>query len=72
MERAPRTGATEMLVEAVRMQVHTRQRLRELQALPRPSDDERDEAWTLLRTVRTLAAQARQLRAEISRVRLGA
>ena len=36
-----------MLIEAMRMQVHTRQRLRELQALTHPTDDERDEAWIL-------------------------
>ena len=71
MEKSPK-GAAEMLIEATRMQIHTRQRLRELQALTHPTDDERDEAWILLRTVRTLAAQARRLRVEIFRVHLGA
>ena len=72
MEKSPNTGGSEMLIEAMRMQVQTRQRLRELQALAHPTDDERDEAWILLRTVRTLAAQARRLRVEIFRVHLGA
>jgi hypothetical protein len=67
--RAARTP--ESLLEAMRIQTQTRSRLRELQALRQPTDDERDEAWSLLRAIRTLAAHTRRLRAEAARVRLG-
>ena len=71
MEKSPSTGAARMLIEAMRMQVDTRQRLRELQSLTHPTDDERDEAWILLRTVRTLAAQsALALRKDINNAHL--
>lgn len=73
MEKTPSTSrAAEILLEAMRMQVSTRRRLQELQALARPTEDERDEAWILIRTVRALAAQTRRLRIEMSKVRMGA
>lgn len=55
------------LVAAMRTQIETRKRLGELQALRRPTDDERDEMWLLLRSVRTLAREARRLRLEKAR-----
>jgi hypothetical protein len=58
------------LVAAMRTQIETRKRLGELQALRRPTDDERDEMWLLLRSVRTLAREARRLRLEKAKVRL--
>jgi len=71
MRESPDTGTPEALLEAMRIQTHTRRRLRELQALRQPTDDERDEAWSLLRAIRTLAAHTRRLRHEAARVRLG-
>jgi ABC-type phosphate transport system auxiliary subunit len=58
------------LVAAMRTQIETRKRLGELQTLRRPTDDERDEMWLLLRSVRTLAREARRLRLEKAKVRL--
>jgi hypothetical protein len=72
MKESPKTGAAESLLESIRMQTQVRRRLRELQALRQPTEDERDEAWLLLRSVRTLAAQTRRLRLEAAKVRLGA
>lgn len=72
MEKSTVTGAAASLLEAMRTQMQSRRRLRELQALSRPTDDERDEAWLLLRSIRTLAAKARKLRLDEAKVRLGA
>jgi hypothetical protein len=72
MEQSPGMRANALLLEAMRAQMESRRRLRELQALTRPTDDEREEAWLLLRSIRTLAAKARQLRLEEAKVRLGA
>jgi hypothetical protein len=53
----------------MRTQLETRRRMRELQALPHPTDDERDEAWRLLRSIRKQAIEARRVRQEV-KVRL--
>ena len=58
------------LVAAMRTQIETRRRLRELQELLRPTDDERDEIWLLLRSVRTLAREARRFRLERAKIRV--
>ena len=70
MDNRPKTSESELLLEAMRVQMQTRRRLRELQAIPRPTDDERDEVWLLLRSIRTLAAQTRRLRLDAEKVRL--
>jgi len=72
MSKSPEKTEAESLVEIMRTQTQTRRRLRELHELPRPTDDEREEAWLLLRSIRTLASKARQLRLEETKVRLGA
>ncbi len=72
MIKSPNRGVTESLLEAMRIQIQTRRRLRELQALRHPTDDQRDEAWLLLRAVRTLATENRRLRLQMAQVRLGA
>lgn len=70
MEKSSQANADASLLEAMRTQIQSRRRLRELQALTRPTDDERDEAWLLLRSIRTLAKQARKLRLDEAKVRL--
>ncbi len=72
MSNSPENGEADLLIETMRTQAQTRQRLRELQGLLRPNDDERDEAWLLLRSIRVLATTARRLRLEVAKVRLGA
>jgi hypothetical protein len=71
MDESRANGTPESLLEAMRIQTQTRRRLRELQALRQPTDDERDEAWLLLREIRTLAAHTRRLRTEAAKARLG-
>jgi hypothetical protein len=71
MDESRAAGTPESLLEAMRIQTQTRRRLRELQALHQPTDDERDEAWSLLRATRMLAAHTRRLRSEAAKARLG-
>ncbi len=71
MDESSAAGTPESLLEAMRIQTQTRRRLRELQALRQPTDDERDEAWSLLRAIRALAAHTRRLRIEAATTRLG-
>jgi hypothetical protein len=52
----------ESLLEVNQMKAKARQRLRELHRLARQTDEEREEAWQLLRSVRRLATQNRRLR----------
>jgi hypothetical protein len=70
MNKSPEARTAAPLLEAMRAQIQSRRRLRELQALARPTDDERDEAWLLIRSIRTLAKEARLLRLEEAKARL--
>jgi hypothetical protein len=73
-ERRMKNSRMGALVESLRqvdqMKTKAGQRLRQLHKLPHPTDEERNEAWQLLRSVRTLTTQNRRLRRAVADVRL--
>ena len=64
-----RSDLLESLLRVAQMKTKAQQRLRQLHELRRQTDEEREEAWLLLRSVRTLATQNRRLRLEAEHLR---
>ena len=59
------------LLRLARTQHTLERRLKRLQTTRRPTDEDRDEAWLLLRSLLTLTGHMRRLRKELMQVRLG-
>jgi hypothetical protein len=66
---SPTTPDADALHDVVRTQTQIKRQLRELQALGRQTDAERDEAWRLLGALQSLTTEARRLRLGLGRGR---